>query len=138
MSKKLFFAALVFVAAAFPQDTFSVIVNKDNPATSISKNQLRQMIVGEGSWSGGAKLVVLLAAPGSSARTAVLKEVCGMNEGDFAKHLLKVKFEGGNKTVPKTVPSAAAVVQMVQATPGGLGIVETAGIPDGVKVLPIE
>ena len=126
--------ALALAAAAFPEEAFSVIVHKDNAATSINKTQLRRMLMGEGSWPGGAKLVVAVGPVGDSARTAVLKQVCGMSEGDFAKHVLQVKFEGGNKLIPKTLPSGAAVRQLVHATPGGLGIVQTADVGDGVKV----
>jgi hypothetical protein len=138
---KIRFLILVLALApcAFSQQGFSVVANKDNPAKSISKTLLRRMMMGEApTWPNGAKVVVLLGPAGDSARGAALKQICDMGEGDFAKYLLKLSFEGGTKAAPKTLPSATSIRLVLQLTPGGLGIVESAQSAPGFKLLPIE
>jgi hypothetical protein len=138
MKTRFIILLLAFAACALSQEAFSVIVQKDNPATSITKTQLRRMLMGEGSWPGGGKFVVLIGPVGDSARAAAFKQICGMTEGDFNKHVLQVKFEGGDKQVPKTLASGALVEKTVQGTAGALGIVQAADVGEGVKVLPVE
>ena len=129
---------MTLAVCAIPQTSFTVVVNKDNPATSISKTQLRKLLLGETpSWPGGAKVIVLLGPTGDAARDAALKAVCGMSESDFSKQALQASFAGGAKTV-KTLPSTAAVRQVVALTAGGLGIIEAGQSGPGLKVLPIE
>jgi hypothetical protein len=138
MKLYLLIATLLLASTASAQDGFTVIVQKDNAAASVTKAQLRKMMMGEGSWQGGGKVVVALGPVGDSARTAALKDICGMSEADFAKHILRVKFEGASKSVPKTYASGAAVRQFVQATVGALGIVQAGELADTVKALPVE
>jgi ABC-type phosphate transport system substrate-binding protein len=138
MKTRLIVLMIALAACAIPQTGFSVVVNKDNPATSISKAQLRKMLLGETlSWPGGAKVVVLLGPAGDGARGAALKEGCGMSESDYSKHALQASFGGAAKVV-KTLPSTAGVRQVVALSPGGLGIVEGGQGGPGLKVLPVE
>jgi hypothetical protein len=138
MKTRILILTMAFAACAIPQTSFSVVVNKDNPATGISKTQLRKMLLGEmSSWPGGAKVMVLLGPAGDGARGAALKEVCGMSESDFSKQALQASFAGGAKSV-KTLPSNTAVRQVVALTVGGVGIIEAGQTGPGLKVLPIE
>jgi len=138
MKKRLLALFIGLTACVLPQQSFSVVVNKDNAATSISKTQLRKMMLGEtASWPGGAKVVVLLGPAGDGARGAALKDICGMSESDFSKQSLQASFAGGKSPV-KTVPSTAAVRQVVALTAGGLGIVEGSQGGPGLKILPVE
>jgi hypothetical protein len=139
MKTRIVILIIAFAACAFPQQGFSVVVHKDNPAKSVSKAQFRRMMMGESpTWPGGAKLVVLMGPAGDSARGAALKQICGMGESDFSKHALQASFEGGDKAMPKTLPSTTAVRNVVALTPGGAGIVEATEAGPGLKVLPIE
>jgi ABC-type phosphate transport system substrate-binding protein len=127
-------------ASAFGQSSFAVIVGKSNPATNITKTQLRRMVLGEmTTWPGGGKVLVLLASSGDPARSAMLKEICGMSESDYGKYLAQKSF-AGDSNAPKTLPSTAVVVKVVQITPGGLGIgiVSVSDVNDSVKRLPVE
>jgi ABC-type phosphate transport system substrate-binding protein len=138
MTRKILLLMIAFAACAIPQTGFSVVVNKDNPAASISKAQLRKMMLGETSaWPGGAKVMVLLGPAGDASRGAALKDICGMSESDYSKQTLQASFAGGTKAV-KTLPNTAAVKQVVALTPGGVGIVEGGQGGPGLKVLPVE
>jgi hypothetical protein len=139
MKTRILVLMTTFAACAIPQQSFSVVVNKDNPATSIGKTQLRKMMMGETpSWPGGLKVMVLLGPAGDGARGAALKEICGMSEADYSRQALQASFAGGGKSPVKTLPSTAAVRQVVALSPGGLGIVEGTQAGPGFKLLPIE
>jgi hypothetical protein len=138
MKIRILLLTLASAACAIAQQSFTVVVNKDNPATSISKSQLRKMILGDTSaWPNGAKVVIYLGPAGDGPRTAALKEVCGMSESDFSHQALQASFSGGAKATVKTVP-AAALRNVVALTPGALGIVEGATAGPGLKILPVE
>lgn len=138
MKTRILILMIAFAACALSQG-FSVVVHKDNPATSISKSQLRKMMMGETpAWPGGAKVVILMGPAGDAARGAALKNICGMGESDYSKHTLQASFGGGGKSPVKTLPSTAAVRQVVALSPGGLGIVEGSQGGPGLKVLAID
>lgn len=129
---------VAFAFCAASQQGFTVVVNKDNPATGISKSQLRKMMMGElASWPGGAKVLVALGPAGEGSRGAALKAICGMSESDYSHQNLQASFGGGAKVV-KTLPTTAAVRQVVAISPGGVGIVEGTQAGPGLKILPIE
>ena len=138
MKVRILLLTLASAACALAQQSFTVVVNKDNPATSISKSQLRKMILGDtAAWPNGAKVVIFLGPVGDAARTAALKEICGMSESDFSHQTLQASFSGGSKATVKTLP-AAAVRNVVAVSPGGLGIVEGTTAGGGLKILPVE
>jgi ABC-type phosphate transport system substrate-binding protein len=138
MRRRILGLIIAFAFCATSQQGFSVVVNKDNPATGISKSQLRKMMMGEtASWPGGAKVMVLLGPAGEGSRAAALKDICGMSESDYSHQSLQASFAGGAKVV-KTLPSTAAVRQVVAISPGGVGIVEGTQAGPGLKILPIE
>ncbi|HEX3745511.1 MAG TPA: hypothetical protein VHW09_16320 [Bryobacteraceae bacterium] len=139
MKTRILFLMIAFAACAIAQQAFSVVVNKDNPAASVNKAQLRKMMMGEtAAWPGGAKVLILIGPAGDASRSAALKEICGMSESDYSKQALQVSFAGGGKSPVRTLPSTAAVRQAVALSPGALGIVEgTQGGP-GLKILPVE
>jgi len=139
MKTRLFFLMLDLAVCGFAQQGFSIVVQKDNPAKSISKSLLRRMMMGESpSWAGGTRVVVLMGPSGDAPRTAALRQICSMGESEFAKLTLQTSFEGGARAVPKTLPSTASVRQVVQLTPGAVGIVDVAEPGPGLKILPVE
>ena len=139
MRIRLFILFIIFTVCALPQQGFSVVVHKDNPVKSISKALLRKMILGElSTWPGGAKVSVLMGPVGDGARTSALQQICGMGESDFSKHALQVSFDGGSKSMPKTLPSTTIVRSVVALTPSGLGIVDGTDAGPGLRILTIE
>jgi ABC-type phosphate transport system substrate-binding protein len=138
MIKRIVIAALALAASAFAQSGFAIVVGKTNPATHITKAQLRRMVMGElNTWPAGGKVSVMLAGPGDPARVAMLKEICGMSETDFGKYVAQKAF-AGESAAPKILPSTAVVVKVVKLTPGAIGIVAAADVDDTVKPLAIE
>jgi ABC-type phosphate transport system substrate-binding protein len=138
MIKRILLTSMALAASAFAQSGFAVIVSKSNPATHVTKAQLRRMITGESNtWPAGGKVSVMLAGPGEVARVAMLKEICGMSESDFGKFISQKAF-AGDSAAPKILPSAAVVLKVVQLTPGALGIVAAGDVNDSVKALIVD
>jgi ABC-type phosphate transport system substrate-binding protein len=139
MINRILIGIVALAASAFAQSDFAVVVEKSNPATHITKVQLRRMIMGEmNAWPGGGKVLIMLAASGDPARGAMLKQICGMSESDFVKYLAQKAFGGGEGAALKTLPSTAVVRQVVQFTPKSLGIVGAGDVNDTVKLLPVD
>jgi hypothetical protein len=139
--RTLLLLLLVALSAActWAEQDFSVVVQSGNPAKSITKAQLRRMMMGElGSWPGGAQVVVLMGPAGNSARGIALRKICGMTESDFSKHSLQASFDGRGGGIPKSLPSDAVVRQIVLLTPGSVGIVGEGDPGAGLKVIPVE
>jgi hypothetical protein len=138
MISRIVILIALLASAARAQQGFAIVVNKDSPNTHVSRALLRRMLMGEvAAWPGGEKVVIFLGPAGNAARAAALKDICGMTESDYSKHALQASFDGG-KPVPKSLPSDAAVRQLVQGFRNGLGIVEPGGSVASLKVLTIE
>jgi hypothetical protein len=139
MTRRIFLLILLSIACAWGEQDFSVVVQSGNPAKSITKAQLRRMMMGElGSWPAGDKVSVLMGPAGNGPRGAALKKICGMTEADFSKHSLQASFDGRSGGIPKSLPSEAVVRQIVQLTPGSVGIVGEGDPGAGLKVIPVE
>jgi ABC-type phosphate transport system substrate-binding protein len=138
MIKRILITSMVLSTSALAQSGFAVVVSKSNPATHVSKADLRRMVTGEmNTWPAGGKVLVLLASPDEPARVAMLKQICGMSESDFGKYISQKAFAGGSGA-PKILPSTAVVVKVVQLSPGGIGIVAPGDVSDAVKLIPVD
>ena len=61
-----------------------------------------------------------------------------MTDAEFGKHQLHANFNGEGKSAVNAVPSSIAVRQLVQLTPGAVGIVPASVVNESVKILKIE
>lgn len=142
--KKLF-CIIALIALASPgfllaaDDDLVVVVNKANSTSNLTKSQLRKLVLGEqGSWPGGAKVVVVLQSPGSAERGGVLRSVCRMSEDDYNQHLMHASFAGDSAAAPKIVASGVAARQLVATNPGAIGFLHTTDVNDSVKSISVE
>jgi ABC-type phosphate transport system substrate-binding protein len=136
---------VVLVALTLPtfmlaaDDDLVVVVNKANATSNLTKSQLRKLVLGEqGSWPGGAKVTVILQAPGTAERNGVLRSICRMSEDDYNQHLMHASFSGETNVAPKVVGAASAVRQMVASTPGAVGFLRPADVDGSVKAVSVE
>lgn len=137
MKKLLFLVLAAFPVAA--QEDVAVVVNKASTVTHLTKAQLRRMLLAEQStWPGGGKLTVLIGPAGEAARAAALEKFCGMSEADYAKFQLHANFNGDGKTSVTVMPSAIGVRNLVQITPGAIGILPVSAAGETVKVIKID
>jgi ABC-type phosphate transport system substrate-binding protein len=120
-------------------DDLVVVVNKSNAADSLTKVQLRKILLGEQkTWPGGAKVNVILRAPGQPERDGVLRSICGMSEEDFNQHLMHANFNGESGSPPKALGSGAGVRQLVVGIPGAIGFLRPADVNASVKAVSVD
>jgi ABC-type phosphate transport system substrate-binding protein len=125
-------------------DPIVVIVNAANPVDNLSIGELKKLFLSDRSrWETGKAVAPVIATAGAPERTAFLKIVCGMNDGDFNKYFLQAAFTGKSATPPKEVGSAASVKAFVASSPGAIGFVKAGdfhgdGSDGGVKSVKID
>jgi ABC-type phosphate transport system substrate-binding protein len=125
-------------------DPIVVIVNAANPVENLTMSDLKKLFLSDRSkWDTGKAVAPVMVTAGAPERTAFLKVVCGMSDGDFGKYFLQAAFTGKSATPPKEVASAASVKSVVAGSPGAIGFVKAAdfhgdGSDGGVKAVKID
>jgi ABC-type phosphate transport system substrate-binding protein len=125
-------------------DPIVVIVNGANPVEGLSAGDLKKLFLSDRSkWDTGKSVAPVIMAAGTPERTAFLKQVCGMSDGDFGKYFMQAAFTGKSATPPKEVTSATSVKSFVASSPGGIGFVKAMdfhgnGSDGGIKALKID
>jgi ABC-type phosphate transport system substrate-binding protein len=125
-------------------DPIVVIVNAANPVDNLSLGELKKLFMSDRSkWDTGKSVAPVMVTAGSPERTAFLKIVCGMSDGDFAKYFLQAAFTGKSATAPKEVGSSAGVKSFVASSPGAIGFVKAGdfhgdGSDGGVKAVKVD
>jgi ABC-type phosphate transport system substrate-binding protein len=129
-------AAFLWNAPAGADGEVAVVVNPANPISTLSPADLRKIFLGEKStWPNGKHVLLVMAAPGSPEREAVLKNVYKMSESDYSKYFLQAAFTGQVAAPPRDASSAAEVKQLVAGNPGAIGYVGQQDVGDSVKVV---
>jgi ABC-type phosphate transport system substrate-binding protein len=127
------------LAAAIAHSHLAVIVNRANPAASISRRELRAIYLGEQTtWQHGRRATPALREPGDPERTAALRLIYGMSEADLSRYFLHRTFMGGSAAGPRTLATAEGIKRFVFNVPGGIGLVRLADVDDTVKVLKVD
>jgi ABC-type phosphate transport system substrate-binding protein len=125
-------------------DPIVVIVNSANPVDNLSLNDLKKLFLSDRSrWDTGKAVAPVMVASGAPERTAFLKIVCGMNDGDFSKYFMQAAFTGKSATPPKEVANVAGVKSFVASSPGAIGFVRAQdfhgdGSDGGVKSVKVD
>jgi phosphate transport system substrate-binding protein len=136
------FTLVALVAPAFVwagDNDLAVVVNKSNSTSSLTKSQLRKLVLGEqASWPGGQKVIVVLANPGAPERDGVLRAVCRMSEEEYNEHVMHANFNGDAGARPLIASSPAAVRQLVASTPGAIGFLRMPDLNDSIKVASVD
>jgi ABC-type phosphate transport system substrate-binding protein len=102
-----------------------VIINVANPVDNLTMGDLKKLFLSDRSrWDTGKAVAPVMVTAGAAERTAFLKMVCGMNDGDFGKYFMQAAFTGKSATPPKEVGGAQAVKATVAGSPGAIGFVK--------------
>jgi len=132
--------ALTSLTAAAPGGTgdgFEVIVNKQNPVASLSKDFVsRAFLKKVQKWDNGWGIVPVDQDQASPARSAFSKVVHGKPAAAVVAYWQRQIF-AGNDVPPAEKPDDAAVVAFVKSTPGAVGYV-SGSAPADVKVVSVE
>ncbi len=120
-------------------EPLAIIVNVANPVANLSLAELRKVFLGERAhWPNGRRITLVMMEPGKPERTALIRELCQMTEGEFSRHFLHGMFTGEVFVSPKTLASPVGVRKFIFNVPGAIGYVRTTDIDSSVKVLRVD
>lgn len=115
------------------------VVHRSNPTENLTLAELRKLFRGERrKWPHGRNVTLVMRNPGTPERAAVLHDVYGMDENEFARFFLHAEFVGDVVTPPKQLNSPQGVVRFVFNVPGAIGYVRLSQLDKSVKPLRID
>jgi hypothetical protein len=130
-----------FVSPA-KESVLTVIVNSSNPVESISKTQLRALLMGEiDRWANRSQITLVQREPTSQAFQKTLRLILHMTEAEYSRWLLQSEFRGRKLPLIKILNSDESASKFVFNVPGAVAI--TDGVPSGsisseIKILRVD
>ena len=116
----------------------AVVVNEKNSVNSMSHEQLRKVFAGEKrEWPGGVPVKVIVRAPGSVERTALLR-LLGMSESEYKQYWTAQVFRGEAQSEPPALYSNGMQKEALAVFPGGIALVSMRDVRAGMKVVKVD
>ena len=117
----------------------AIVVHPTNPYSGLTFSELRQVFVGDKQyWSPDMPVVLLIRAPNTAERNAVLKTIYRMTEPQFKQFWIAKIFRAETATPPKIVYSTDSTNQLVEAVPGAIAFMIASDVRPGLKVLRVD
>jgi len=133
-----FLAGLALIPSAAAQGDLAVVVSPGNPIANVSLGDLRKLFNGEKrSWPGGMRVKLVVRAPGSRERIALL-QFLNLSESDYKQYWTAQVVRGEADSEPFTAPSIGMVLEAVRVLPGAISLVYAGDLKPGVKVIKIN
>jgi ABC-type phosphate transport system substrate-binding protein len=125
-------------ATAAQTGDVAVVINTDNPATKISRADLRKIFAGEKrSWPAGLPIRLFVRAPGTHERVMLLR-LLGMTESEYKQYWTTQVFRGEAEAEPVALPSNGMQREAVVNYRGAIALVDAQDIKPGMKVIRVE
>ncbi len=116
-------------------EPIAVIVNKGNPATVLSKNDLRPIFqTTKTSWNDGSHATPVNLPPDNDLRREFDLAVLGMDPAKIEQYWMDRKIRGGEHP-PQKLPSVPIVLKIVAAKREAVGYVPKSAVDASVKVV---
>lgn len=116
--------------AQCPAGGLAVIVNKANPAQSLSIAQLRKLILGDvRTWPDKKAVVLVTREPASDVFKCVLSSVVRMSDPEYRRYIVGAEFRGGEPLAVRTVGSGAGAAKVIAGSPGSIAVVMASELP---------
>lgn len=133
----LVLAVVASSGSAAASEMFTIVVNKANPADSLTKAELAEIFLKRvDNWPHGEKLQPVDQSEQSIVRLAFTKEVHNKSVGAIKSYWLTQVYSGrGAPPIAKS--SDDAVLAYVAANPGAIGYVAAGNTGPGVKALEV-
>lgn len=120
------------------QQGFRVIVNKDNPVTALSKEEVSRMLLKRTTrWDSGVPVEPVDQNSESAVRGAFSDDIHGRSVNKIKIYWQRQIFSG-SEVPPRELTSDAEVVSYVSSNSGAIGYVSSGASLNGVKALRIE
>ena len=128
------------IAEAQQNGDLAVIVSAKSPVSDITMRELRRIFIGERRVLDGQHDVLLMVpAPGTPEREAMLHVIYNMNEAEYKNFWLGKKFRGEAGGEPLVVASKQVLNDGVAVMPGAIACIAVQDIrPAGIKVLKVN
>ena len=116
----------------------AVVVNSKNPVQDLTSSDLRKIFSGEKrTWAGGQPIKLFVRSPGAIERVVLLK-LLGMTESEFKQYWRAQVFRGESQSEPVVLFSNDVQREAISVYPGGVALVRSADVGDGMKVLRVN
>ena len=127
--------ALVCAPSALAKDV-ALIANKGNSLKGLSFPDLVKICKGQmGHWPNGRPVTLITRSPASPDMRIVLQKVYGMTADEVNQLVASANHGRTDHPAIVVVDSDESVVKKVEATPGGVGLVDVYSITGGIDVL---
>jgi TonB family protein len=129
-------ALAAMAARVGAQDGFRIVVNPQNPVSSLSKTQVAKLFLDKGSWDDGAAVTPVDLLPTSPIREGFSRDVLGVPVPTaIDRSRGAAKAAGANP--PPSMASDREVLAFVRLKAGAIGYVSLAADVSGVKVVAV-
>lgn len=129
--------ALVSARGAFAQDGYRVVVNPNNPVSSLSRTQVSKLFLDKGTWEDGGVASPVDLLPSSPLREGFSHDVLGLPIAAAVDRMRdSAKAAGSNP--PPALATDREVLAYVRLKPGAIGYVSLAADTSGVKVVSVN
>lgn len=116
-------------------DDIVVVVNKANPVSSMTQEDLRPLFqTTKSQWGDGVKADPFNLLDEDPARQSFDLAVLGLDPDRVARYWIDRKIRGGERP-PRKVPSASAAARTVSNERGGVAYVHRSDLTPSVKVV---
>jgi ABC-type phosphate transport system substrate-binding protein len=116
----------------------AVIVNPDNPVTSISMADLHRIFGGDKQSWGGFPAVPFVRAAKAHERDVLLSVVMKMTEAQFQDYWVKKVYSGSVAHEPLALMSNGMQLEAIRSQKGGIALISLQDVKDGVKVIKVD
>ena len=126
------------LTAQTPVD-LAIVVRPEVSIDNLTFSELRKLMLGNRQfWTSNLRVTLLIRAPGTREREAVLKTIYQMSEPQFQQYWIAKVFREEATSGPRIVYSNEMATELVAAIPGAVAFVEASQVPKGLKVLKID
>jgi|SRR5215204_5303516 len=117
----------------------AIVVHPSTPISKVTFAELRQVFLGEKQyWTKDVPIVLLIRAPTSAERNAVLNVIYQMKEPQFKQYWIAKIFRAELSSPPKIVYSNASANDLVSTIVGSIAFMAAADVRPGLKVLRVD
>ncbi|PYX92946.1 MAG: hypothetical protein DMG67_05440 [Acidobacteria bacterium] len=135
----LFLAAAGLADQRRKDTDLAVVVNPDTPVTNLNVTELRKIFRGERQyWSKNMPVVLLVRAPVSRERDAVVRDICQMTESQFKQYWIARILRAEAVSSPIVVTSSQSANDVVATIPGAITVLDMRDVRPGLKVLRVN
>lgn len=117
----------------------AVVVEKSNPRSEISTEELRALFLGtQREWADGTRAVPLDLAAGTPERELFNSSVLNLDQPAVEAYWVDQRMRGSGATAPRVAPTAGSLLKLAGRVHGVVGYVALASVDASVKVLKVD